>query len=204
MELHGRFAHHTADLQLTHGIQQTVRVVDARGGPIAGASLFTSCGGHIKATTLTNAEGRAQVALSHAGSCAIYALPKEGSIAVARVSGNEPLVLRVPDGSSSLRLALKSENGDVFSDLWLLLRIDGTVIPPAIARQLASRGLALITDTAGSISLAHIPPGTYEFWPYRTEAEGQMLYEVAPDKAPISVTVLTGENDAVVRFQARR
>jgi hypothetical protein len=208
-ELHGQPAHHSADLALTHGIQQTVRVVDARGGPVASASLFTVCAGTIKATTLTNAEGRAQVALPdldrHESSCAIYALPKEGSIAVGRVSGNEPLVLRVPDGSSSLRLALKSENGEVFSDLWLLMRIDGTVVPPAIARQLATRGLALITDTAGSISLAHIPPGTYEFWPYRTEAEGQMLYEVAPDaEAPISVKVLTGENNATVRFQARR
>lgn len=154
---------------------------------------------------ITNAEGRAQVAVSDAGSCAIYVLPKEGSLAVGRVSGKEPLVLRVPDGSSSLRLALKSETGDVFSDLWLLMRIDGTVIPPVIARQLASRGLALVTDTAGSISLAHIPPGTYEFWPYRTEAEGQMLYEVASDiEAPISVKVLTGENNATVRFQVRR
>jgi hypothetical protein len=204
-ELHGRSAHPTVDLALTHGIQQTVRLVDARGGPIANASLFTTCDGHIKASTLTNAEGRAQVALSEAGSCAVYALPKEGSIAVGRVSGGEPLVLRVPDGSSSLRLALKSENGEVFSDLWLLLRIDGSVVPPAIARQLAGRGLALVTDSAGSISLSHIPPGTYEFWPYRTEAEGQMLYEVASDvEAPISVKVLTGENDATVRFQARR
>ncbi|HEY0371552.1 MAG TPA: carboxypeptidase-like regulatory domain-containing protein, partial [Thermoanaerobaculia bacterium] len=204
-ELHSPSAHHSADLELMHGIQQAVRLVDARGGPIADASLFTTCEGQIKATTLTNAEGRAQVALSDAGSCAVYALPKEGSIAVGRISGREPLVLRVPDGSSSLRLALQSENGELFSDLWLLMRIDGSVVPPAIARQLASRGLALVTDTAGSISLSHIPPGTYEFWPYRTEAEGQMLYEVASDaEAPISLKVLTGENNATVRFQARR
>jgi hypothetical protein len=204
-ELRGRSAHRSVELELTRGIQQTVRLVDARGGPIAGASLFTTCDGHIKATTLTDAGGRARVALSDAGSCVVYALPKEGSIAVGRLSGGEPLVLRVPDGSSSLRLALESENGNVFSDLWLLMRIDGNVVPPAIARQLAGRGLVLVTDTTGSISLSHIPPGTYEFWPYRTDSEGQMLYEVAADaEAPISLKVLTGENDATVRFQARR
>jgi hypothetical protein len=63
---------------------------------------------------------------------------------------------------------------------------------------------SLITNEEGSISLRRIPRGTYEFWPYRTSAEGQMLYETATEfDAPISVEVLTGENNATVRFQAR-
>jgi hypothetical protein len=104
-----------------------------------------------------------------------------------------------------LKLTLKSEGGDAFADLWLLMRIDGMVVPPAIARQLVTRGLSLITNAAGRISLQHIPPGTYEFWPYRNEAEGRTLYELAADMAaPIAVKVLTGENDATVKFRARR
>jgi hypothetical protein len=63
-----------------------------------------------------------------------------------------------------LKLALKSEGGDAFSDLWLLMRIDGMVVPPAIARQLATRGLSLVTNAERRVSLEHIPPGTYEFW----------------------------------------
>jgi Carboxypeptidase regulatory-like domain len=204
-ELHGAPAHQKADLALTHGARRKVRVVDERGHPIADASLFTACEGHVKSTTHTNAEGRADVAVPDARSCAIYALPKEGSIAVGTVAKSDPLLLRVRDGSSSLRLALKSERGDSFSDLWLLMSIDGTVIPPAIARQLVTRGFSLRTDAEGSIALAHIPPGTYEFWPYRTDAEGQRIYEVAGGfAAPISVNVLNGENNATVKFQARR
>jgi hypothetical protein len=43
-----------------------------------------------------------------------------------------------------------------------------------------------------------------EFWPYRTSAEGQMLYETATEfDAPISVEVRTGQNNATVRFQAQ-
>lgn len=53
-------------------------------------------------------------------------------------------MVRVREGSSSLKLALKSENGQAFPDTWLL---------------------------------AHLPPGTYDFWPYRSEAEGRMLYD---------------------------
>ena len=127
-------------------------------------------------------------------------LPKEGSIAIERVEGTEPLVIRVPEGASSLRLALKTEAGEVFSDMSVLMRIDGVVIPPAIARLIANRGFLLVTNEEGNIALQHIPPGTYEFWPYRTSAEGQMLYETAAEfAAPISMRVLAGETNATVR-----
>jgi hypothetical protein len=204
-ELRGPSAKHSADLRLTRGTQRAVKVVDERGGPIANATLYTACDGYIKSTLMTDAEGRANVAVPASGACAIYALPKEGSIAVGRVEGTERIVIRVPDGSSSLRLALKSEAGAAFSDLWLLMRVDGMVVPPPIARILGTRGFSLVTDGEGTISLANIPPGTYEFWPYRNEAEGRMIYEVAGEfAAPISVNVTTGENLATVKFKARR
>jgi hypothetical protein len=204
-ELHGAPARHAADLTLTRGAPRVVRVVDGSGRPIVNASLLTACDGHVKATTVTNAEGRANVALPRSGSCLVYALPNEGSIAMIRAEGEQPLVIPVPTGASSLHLALKSDAGEVFSGLSLLMRVDGTVLSPAIGRMLASRGLSLVTDEQGSISLPHIPPGTYEFWPYRTEAEGQTIYEVASAiAAPITIQVLTGENDATVRLKAHR
>jgi hypothetical protein len=203
-ELRGSPARHSVDLELTRGEPRAVRVVDPHDAPIAGATLITSCDGHLKSMAATNAEGSADVALPGGASCAIYVLPKEGSIALAPVKGSEPLRIRVAEGTSSLRLALKSEAGEPFADMILLMRIDGVVVPPAIARLLGSRGFPLMTDDKGTISLPHIPPGTYDFWPYRTSAEGQMLYETATEfDAPISLTVLTGENNATIRFQAR-
>ena len=204
-ELHGAPRRHSVDLGLTQGEPRAVRVVDSRGAAIAGASLLVSCDGHVKSTSVTNAEGGAEVALPGGGaSCAIFALPKEGSIAIEPVTGSKSLLIRVPAGTSSLRLALKSEAGEVFSAMSLLMRIDGVVVPPSVARRLGRHGLLLVTNEDGSIALPHIPPGTYDFWPYRTGAEGQMLYETATDfDAPISVKVLTGENNATVKFQAR-
>lgn len=202
-ELRGA-ARHTADLVLTRGEPRTVHVVDAREAPIAEATLLTSCDGHVKSSAMTDAKGLAEVAVPAAASCAIFVLPREGSIAAGRFEGPQQLLIRVPDGSSSLRLALKSEAGVAFSDLTLLMRIDGMVVPPEIARLIADRGFSLMTSDEGSISLARIPPGTYEFWPYRTASEGQMIYEVSSEiTAPISVKVSTGENNATVRFKAR-
>jgi hypothetical protein len=214
-ELHGSPAQHSIDVELTRGAPRTVHVVDPRATPIAGATLITSCDGHVKSMAVTDAGGDATVALPNTttgaevalpagATCAIFVLPREGSLAVKPVEGSEPLLIRVPEGASSLRLALKSEAGEPFSAMSLLLRIDGVVISPAIARLLSSRGFSLLTDEEGSITLQHIPSGTYEFWPYRTAVEGQMLYETALDfQAPISMKVLTGENNATVRFRAR-
>jgi hypothetical protein len=203
-ELRGAPVNHSVELKLSRGVPRDVRVIDSRGQALANASLFTACDGHVKSTSITDAEGRGSVALPAAGSCAVYAVPKEGSLGFTRVDGPQSLVIRVPAGSSSLKLTLKSEAGDAFSDLWVLMRINGMVVPPAIARQLVARGLSLITNAEGRVTLEHIPPGTYEFWPYRNEAEGRTLYELASDMAaPISVKVLTGENDATVKFRAR-
>jgi hypothetical protein len=197
-------SHHSADLVLTRGEPRTVRVVDPRDAPIADATLLTACDGYVKATAVTDPAGRADVAVPPSTPCAVYVLPTDGSLAAAPFESAAPLLIRVLDASSSLRLALKSEGGLAFSDVTLLMRIDGTTIPPEIARLLATRGFSLTTDQTGTVSLPHIPPGTYEFWPYRTTAEGQMIYEVAAEvAAPISVKVLAGENNATVRFKAR-
>jgi Carboxypeptidase regulatory-like domain len=194
----------TVAFTLSRGTQRGVRVVDGRGLAVANATLFVACDGHVKSTSTTNAEGRGSVAVPPSGPCAVYAIPKEGSIGVVQITAAESLTIKVPVGSSSLKLTLKSEAGDAFSNVWLMMRIDGTVVPPAIARQLTTRGLSLVTDDAGRISLKHIPPGTYEFWPYRSLAEGEMLYDIASSfAAPISVNVVTGENDATVKFRAR-
>lgn len=204
-ELRGASANRAVELTLSRGVQRAVRVVDGRGQPLANAALFTACDGHVKSTASTNAEGRAHVALPASGACAVYAVPKEGSLGVAHAGGSRDLIVRVPAGSSSLKLTLKSEAGDAFSDVWLMMRIDGVVVPPSITRQLTTRGLSLVTDDAGRVSLQHIPPGTYEFWPYRTEAEGRMIYDIAESfAAPIAVNVHTGENDAIVKFKAKR
>lgn len=203
-QLRGAPAQHSIDVELTRGEPRAVHVVGTDDAPIAGATLITSCSGHVKSTAVTSAKGSADVALPAGVSCAIFVLPKEGSIAVLPVKGSEPLLIRVPEGSSSLRLALKSVAGEPFADMSLLMRIDGVAVPPAIARRIASRGFSLMTNDEGSLSLEHIPPGTYDFWPYRTTAEGEMLYETATEfDAPISLTVQTGENNATVKFQAR-
>jgi len=90
--------------------------------------------------------------------------------------------------------------------LSLLMRYNGELLPPDIAHLLESQqGQALTTDESGVARLAHIPPGVYEFWPYTADSEAEaVLASMSTMAAPIVVNVITGENEAVVRFQKRR
>ncbi|HEX8617888.1 MAG TPA: carboxypeptidase-like regulatory domain-containing protein, partial [Thermoanaerobaculia bacterium] len=131
-ELRGAPAQRSVDVELTRGEPRVVHVVDPRDAPIAGATLITSCGGHVKSMIVTNARGEAKVAVPRDASCALVVLPQEGSIALQQFGAAERMTVRVPEGASSLRLALKSEAGEPFADMTLLMRIDGMVVPPAI------------------------------------------------------------------------
>ncbi|HYK01576.1 MAG TPA: carboxypeptidase-like regulatory domain-containing protein [Thermoanaerobaculia bacterium] len=188
------------ELALAHGEQQELRVVDSYGDGIAGATLIAACGGNVKSTAVTDATGRAPLATPSGVPCSFYALPREGSLAAAHTHGT----VRVPEAASSLRLQLLTDANEPLSDVSLLMRVNGEMIPPAVGRQFALRGFDLTTAADGTVWLRRIPSGTYEFWPYRGDAEGLMLYELAGDMAaPITLTVKTGDNEAKIKLRKR-
>lgn len=188
------------EIALAHGEQRELKVVDSHGEPLAGTALIAACGGNVKSTAVTDDTGSAPLATPPGVPCSFYALPQEGSLAAAHTHGT----MRVPAAASSLRLQLVTDADEPLGDVSLLMRVNGEMIPPAVGRQFALRGFDLTTAADGSVSLARIPSGTYEFWPYRGEAEGLMLYELAGDMAaPITLHVKTGENEARIKLRKR-
>jgi hypothetical protein len=188
------------EIALAHGEQRELKVVDSHGDAVAGATLVAACGGNVKSIAVTDDTGSAPLGTPPGVPCSFYALPREGSLATAHTEGT----VRVPDAASSLRLQLVTDTNEPLGDVSLLMRVNGELIPPAVGRQFAMRGFDLTTAADGSVSLARIPAGTYEFWPYRGEAEGLMLYELAGDMAaPITLQVKTGANEAKVKLRKR-
>ncbi|HKO59045.1 MAG TPA: hypothetical protein VJ276_24475, partial [Thermoanaerobaculia bacterium] len=85
----------------------------------------------------------------------------------------------------------------------LLLRVDGELIPPEVTAEWeAYRNVSLATDTDGHLALPGVPAGVYELWPYRTEAEAELLQQ-APVAAPAVVTVVPGDNEVTLRFERK-
>jgi len=94
----------------------------------------------------------------------IYALPPGGSLASLLLdarSGDIKLV--VPDGGSALHIRALLDSGAPISGLEPRIRINGEPIPPAVLRIYARRrGIALMTDASGELTIPRLPAGMYE------------------------------------------
>jgi hypothetical protein len=81
-----------------------------------------------------------------------------------------------------------------------VMRYNGEVVPQAVVRELG----VLYTDGDGLARLPRVPPGFYEFWPYRTEHEMASILETADAvDPPIRLYAKVGENRVTVRFERR-
>ena len=87
----------------------------------------------------------------------------------------------------------------------LLMRFNGELVPPVVADELqALQGLRLMTGTDSEACLRNIPSGSYEFWPYRSASEVELIVAAgATLLAPIQVNVRVGENKIAVKFAKR-
>ena len=194
-------------IDLDRGRALSVIVVDPQQAPLAGAIIFVVAGTKVCSRTLTGGDGRANVAAPAGKHATLFVVPRAGSFGVHRVAKSErgPLRVQLPAASSSLLIRAQTSTGAAMPPFSLLMRYNGTVVPPEIADELASaQGLDLAKGEGTDLRLDRIPGGSYEFWPYRTSEEAEAILSIADDfAAPIHINVRTGENSVAVKFAAR-
>ncbi|HEY0372205.1 MAG TPA: hypothetical protein VGD79_09405, partial [Thermoanaerobaculia bacterium] len=200
---------HELDVRLDPGRTVPLVAIDANDDPVSGATVLAVADGKIRARTKTDEDGRATIAVPADEAATLFVLPSEGAFGVQRIARNvERGRIRVylPPASSSLLIRARTTDGAEMPPFSLLMRYNGELMPAAVADQLGEvQGLRLATGKAGEALLQHIPAGSYEFWPYRTEEEAASIAAAADvAAAPIVVNVRTGENKVAVKFAARR
>lgn len=190
------------EVRLQPGVATPLEIVAHDGAPAAGAEVIAMTEGVRRSSAIADAVGRASIALPRGEPATLYAFPREGSFAVAQVTLAEAGARQrivVPAGASSLRVVARTTDGKPLPDVALLLRFDGTIIPPAVGRHLQMR-----TGPDGEATLRGIPPGSYELWPYQTAEEAEAVIAGGGLlAAPIQVNVHVGENAIGVKFAAR-
>lgn len=192
---------HSLDIVLDSGAPHALRIFLHDGRPAAGAELVAAVGDAIRAISSADADGRATVPMPRDAEAKIYVIPREGTFAVVDRDADH-VTLRPP--SSSLRIVARALDGTPLAGIAMLMSYDGRVIPPSVAQRISRmQGLPLITNDEGELVLRNIPPGWYEFWPYRGEEEAHALLLSMPE-APIALNVKTGENAVAVDFQRVR
>lgn len=185
---------HVENVVLDPGLGSSIEVVDAGGHAIPGVTVVCATGNSIRSITRTDVLGHALVATPRDGNAMLFA-----GLVAQRAARSGRIV--IPPGSASLQLELLVTDGMPLTDLPLLVRYNGAIIPPEVARVF---GIQQRTDARGRAVLSHVPPGVYELWPYRSDEEAEAL--MASESvlaAPIKLDVASGEYRATVRFKAR-
>jgi hypothetical protein len=157
----------TVDFALVPGVNIDLTVVDRAGAAVAEAMIVddvTPDGMNSRRLLVTDRAGRVRVPVASGSQKKIYALPPNGSLAsILLDSRSGDLKMVVPDGGSTLHIRALLDSGAPISGLEPRIRINGEPIPPAVLRIYARRrGVALMTDASGEITIPRMPAGMYE------------------------------------------
>ena len=196
-------AHRDVAIALGTGVRRVVEVIDTRGDPIAGAKVLCVTNREIRTSATTGAKGVAELDTPPGGESLLYVIPREGSFLVQRIEADAVRV-RVPAAGAAIDLLAKTVEGTAVPEVAFMMRFNGEVVPVDVVREMqAHQGARLTTDNAGLARLPNVPPGFYEFWPFRTSTEADAILETAFEP-PIGFNARVGENRVTVRLEKRR
>jgi hypothetical protein len=184
-----------------------LRIVDSDRKPVARALVTCATGADVRAIAHSDDEGRVLLATPENESSVAWIAPPGGSFAVVRFGTGDakPETVVVPRASAALDVRTLTTTSDALPSVKLLMRYNGHLVPPDVAKLLPKENVSLLTNDQGQAVLARIPTGIYEFWPYASDAEVEALIASASLlPAPIHVNVVTGENRVTVRFERFR
>jgi Carboxypeptidase regulatory-like domain len=196
------------DLRLDPGRPVPIVVIDKAHDPVANAKVLVVADSKLVARGTTDEDGRASVPVPAGEAATLFVVAEEGPFAMARVSRDGVqgrLQVYVPSSASSLLIRAQTTDGKTMAPFSLLMRYNGELVPAEVAEQLSEvQGLQLATGPDSEAHLRNIPSGSYEFWPYRSQAEAEAIAAAGSTfLAPIQVNVMTGENKIAVKFASR-
>jgi len=196
------------DVRLDPGRAVPIVVIDKAHDPVANAKVFVVSDSKLRARATTDEDGRASVPVPAGDSATLFVIAEEGPFAMQRVPRTDDkrrLQVYLPSTASSLLIRAQTTDGKTMPPFQLLMRYNGELVPTEVAEELTVvQGLQLATGPDSEAHLRNIPSGSYEFWPYRSEAEAESIVAAGSTfLAPIQVNVRMGENKIAVKFASR-
>lgn len=197
----------TRDLVLQRTAGREVRVVNAHGHPVRDAMIYLNTQNGTRRVAVTDDHGRAPLPLAAHEAGLLFAVPRSGSIGIARFrSLNEAerghIDVRVPDGTASLEIRAESTDGEPLARLVFDMAIDGTILPTVVMEGLVNhQGMPMSTGSDGRIVLARLPPGRYQLWPLASRADYLAVRSASPPPPAVNVMLTPGHHTASFKFE---
>jgi len=185
------------------GDRPAVIVLDEAGNPLAGVEMFLAGPEGMVLLEHTDSAGRVTIPPQRDGY--IFAVPATGSFGFTHISSDQSsdVTLRVPNPTGSIDVLSQSTAGEPISNVFFLIRINGTWLPfQVFSRFVSLHSLPFRTDATGRAHLALLPAGLYELWPISSADEISALIAGHPIQAP--ATVVVGETPQVVTLTFRK
>jgi hypothetical protein len=196
------------DLTLHRGQRMNVDVVDGHGVPVANAIVIVTLDSAVTSRGTSDSNGHAALQLSPAGSPVLFVIPTGGSFAIHRVTTLDrdlpALRIVIPEPAASLELKTETTEHKAVRDVHFLVRYDGENIPFNVLMELGQRfGIDFATRADGTGTVANLPLGLYELWPFANAVEAQTMAAVDVP-APLRVAITPGVNSATLTFRTKR
>lgn len=199
------------EVKLERGVEVTLRVRRGDGTPLPDTVVAESVAGE-GARSLeryrTSAGGEVTMRVRPGEEKALYAIPSDGSFAVAHVLFDAKTVehgvdLTVPAAHSALVIRARDQEGAPLDGVRFMVRYNGEILPQPILTLLRNiQHSDYRTTPAGEARLNGLPDGLYELWAYRTAEEATRLAENTSMYPPAAtVTVRDGIYEADLTFQ---
>jgi hypothetical protein len=193
------------DFALSKGIVTTIALVSSDGRPLPGASVLEGVArdGHNAVNYFsTDVEGLLTLHVQKGESRTLYALPRQGSFAILKVTASDDGKMQrsvVPPPVGSLHILLKDSDGKQTHGN-VVMRFNGEWLPaPAVMR------LPHSWEPDGP-TISGLPAGLYELW--AVPVGGTILQQAAettapPNRAPVRVGLSGGVEDVTLVVQPR-
>lgn len=167
-------------------------VVDARGMPVLGATVFVVPGDStIAASGRTDASGQTPIFIPEGATHNVLVVPRDGSLGAMRIkSGTRQAQMILGQGSSRIVVRAESESHEPIPRISLDVRYNGFLLPVEVMEALTARGSMTVSDADGRMILNHMPAGTYELWPVPGNA----------GSAPVRMIATPGDNVATLTY----
>ncbi|HEX8411511.1 MAG TPA: carboxypeptidase-like regulatory domain-containing protein [Thermoanaerobaculia bacterium] len=182
----------TITVQLARAVKKTLRVLSPNGAPAVGALVATERDAPSM-PLLTDATGRAEIAIGQGAAQMVYVAPREGSFAAVRVTPDDAeTVVTVPAGEAIIIVRTQDQTMKAVPNVWLDFSYNGHLIPSSVLSDIARhQGRELRTGNDGRLVLDHMPLGLYE------------IRRASSADAPARIAVQPGANSVILTFARR-
>ena len=191
-------------IELDPGIRVFYRIVDPQGAPVANAELYDwvgTSGLENRDPYLSDAWGLVSVPVQPGEQKPVYVMTRSGSLSVilaeatAKTTAEKPIVITLPAPLASLTVLAKTKSRPA-AEVRFLVRVDGRFLPPRIWDLFTASfgGEPTMTDPNGRLDIPSLPPGAYEFWPFRSLQELHALLRAVYTRKPARAVLAPGQN----------